>query len=190
MAKKKKNSSDRRKYTILVTFVVVALALVGVAFFIQHKNNDKRSSKDSAPAAKQADSIDYSPSTPEDNAPNDARKSSKNPTDTLTDNPDASHAPLSAKIVNATVSGTNLHVGTLVVGATSGTCTLTASSAGKQVALATSSIKQNVNNYDCGVFNISTSAFPSSGSWQLTLTASNGTSQASDSTTVTIPGGQ
>lgn len=188
MARKKDRLPNQSKYLLWLVLLAVILALMGVNLFLRHEKTIKAAHKGISSTAKSENSINYSPSSPQDNAPNNARKSSKSPTETLTANPDASSASLSIKITNASVNDTNLHVGTLVGGANSGTCTLTANKTGHQTTLATSSIKQDVNSYDCGVFNVSTSAFPSSGSWQLVLTVSNGTAQASDSTTVSIPG--
>ena len=47
-------------------------------------------------------------------------------------------------------------------------------------------MRLDVDNYDCGVFNIATTTFPSSGSWELTLTVSSGNSTESNSVNIEL----
>jgi cytoskeletal protein RodZ len=91
------------------------------------------------------------------------------------------------QIVSDNVSDNNVHIGTMVSGTSSGSCTLTATQVGQNtLTLGTSSVKQDVNNYDCGIFNVRTSTFPSTGTWKLLLTVTNNGLSSSDSANVTI----
>jgi hypothetical protein len=72
--------------------------------------------------------INYSPAPSADNNASNARKTSGNPSGTLDNGGVASPSPVAsvtdfqAEIVNSTVSGGNLHIGTMVKGITSGSC--------------------------------------------------------------------
>jgi hypothetical protein len=78
----------------------------------------------------------------------------------------------------------------MVTDATTGTCTITATQGSTTVTLATNSIEVDVNNYDCGggAINVSTSQLtPNSGTWQLKLTVTSGSSQTSATSSITFP---
>jgi hypothetical protein len=130
------------------------------------------------------------------NAPNIARKASNNPSTTLdngstTPAKTSSPATFTVQIVSSNVddNNTNLHIGTMVNNLSEGNCMLTASQTGQAtLQLGTSLVRQDVNYYDCGVFNIPTSKFPISGTWNLKLTVTNDGSEASTSSTTVIPG--
>ena len=168
-----------------LAILVVAVLLITVLVIHNHNHVNNRKNISNKP---QSANGANSPQKTEGNGINDTRKSGQTAVpSTLTADPAAASAPFSAKVVSANVNNGNLHVGTLVAGVTSGTCTLTASQAGKQVVLGTSEVRQDVNNYSCGVFNVSTVKFPSSGTWQLTITVASSEKQAADTATITIP---
>lgn len=91
-------------------------------------------------------------------------------------------------LINVVSPGNNtVHIGTQVSGTSIGSCTITAYKAGQPtLTLATGSVKMDVNAYDCGTYNIPTSKFTSSGTWQITLTVSNNGMTATDSSNVSI----
>lgn len=137
-----------------------------------------------APVTRRPNSIDYSPAKASDNAANDTRKNSSNPADTLDNGPNAnsSSGPLGITIVNARRSGTDVRVGNIVNGTTTGTCTLSATQSGQTSPTAvTAQVQLDVNNYDCGVMHIS---LPDTGAWQIKLTVASGSNSASATTTV------
>jgi len=175
------------KWTKLPTVLaLVALVLVGggVVTWKVHRNATVTPVSTSKPY----NSIDYHPGTKEDNATSDSRKGSSNPADTLdngSSSTDSSNT-LGVTIVSANSNSTNVHIGTLVSGATSGTCTLTASQSGQQDIVLSASIQRDVNSYDCGVFNIATTTFTNTGTWNFTLKVTDGTHQATGSTTLTV----
>lgn len=188
-----KNVSQRRNHIGVIVGALIVLLLasgLGVAY-VNHSDHNSTKTKDTSDVRPE-NSVDYSPSSPSDSSENNTRKSNPTPASTLDSGPtqsSGSNATYSVQITgaNLTSNNTNVHVGTLVSGVTSGSCTLTATQGSQTVNLQSSNVQQDVNQYDCGVYNIATTQFPSSGSWKLTLTvASNGVSN-SDSATVNIP---
>lgn len=184
--RKYKPNNRKRLYASLAAAVVILLLAVG-AWGVSHYHKASQQVKNTQ--ATLPKTVNQRPSNSSDNAANDQRKENPSPSTTLDNGTSSSPSPtFSANIVSANVSNGNLHVGTMVTGATSGTCTLTASKSGQQsVSLISSKVIQDVNSYDCGIINIATSKFPSSESWKLTLTVTNGGSPATDSTNITIP---
>jgi hypothetical protein len=131
-------------------------------------------------------SINYSPATSADNSA--IEQSKDQPPATASPAAGAAQSTLDVRITGANVAAGNVHVGTLVSGTASGSCTLTAAKAGQQaLQLGSSSVKSNVNEYDCGVFNVPTASFPASGTWTLSLQVTNGTGEGSGTYDVTIP---
>lgn len=176
-------SQPSRRRRVLVSIALVVLLGIGAGTAWHYYKTD-------SPAA-----VAKKTQTSE-NAPNEARKGSSKPATTLTNGSTAAPAPtpsagFTVQIVNADMNenNSNLHVGTMVNNTTSGSCSLTATQAGQTtLQLGTSSVVQDVNSYDCGVFNIPTSEFPTSGNWLLTLTVTNNGTKASGTATAAIPG--
>jgi hypothetical protein len=183
MAYKQNNRSSKRRRVLLpIILAVVMLAGVGVGLYY-HNMKPTSITNTNVKAKTQAA---Y-------NAPNEARKNSSTPATTLDNGSTApktsSPAAFTVQIVSSNIddNDTNLHVGTMVNNTTGGSCTLTASQTGQTtLQLGTSSVQQDVNSYDCGVFNIPTSKFPVSGSWQIKLSVTNNGSEASDTASVII----
>jgi hypothetical protein len=194
MASKSKNSqvkktshNGRKAFSAVIILVILGVCAL---IYINHHN---RTSKNVSSSAK----IDNKPAPAADNKANNTRKSSPSPSTTL-DSGSSTISPGSAtsnqapapdfsvEIVNSSVESGNLHVGTMVSGTKSGTCTLTATKAGQSsLQLATSSVTQDVNAYDCGAYNIPTSKFTSNGTWNIILTvqsdgATNSATQSVD----------
>lgn len=182
MSKKVKNRLWKR--TGLLFIIVVLLALVGGSIGIYHHYHYKN--KNAAKAV--LTSTQYSAAPPADNIPNNERKSSSTPSPTLNGNPTSSSSSQTVTVsINPVVNNGNVHVGTLVNGTTTGSCSLTAYQAGQAtLQLGSSNVASDVNEYDCGVFNIATSKFPTSGTWSLTLTVSTDSTNASGSANITL----
>jgi hypothetical protein len=149
-------------YTIAAIIVVGVLASLYVYY---HHSPTKTTSNQSLATSENT------------NSASNSNKTSSSPSSTLDSGSSSSSSPtttqptFTVQIVSATINSGNLHIGTLVSGTSSGTCSLSASQSGQStLQLATSNVEQNVNSYDCGVFNIPSSTFPTSGNWQLKLT--------------------
>jgi hypothetical protein len=171
-------------FIIVLLVIIVALLLGG---YLHHRHDDSLASEKAT-----STKLHFSAAPPADNNPNDSRKTSSTPAPTLstptTGSSTTDSASYTVQILNANVNDGNIHIGTQVNGTTTGTCTLTATQSGQStLQLGSSSVAQDVNSYDCGVFNIPTSKFPSSGNWQLILTVTNNATQASGNYTVAIP---
>lgn len=180
----KQNQKFKNRKVWYFALPIVLLVIAGVAYFAYRHYSAKHIASDTKPYH----TTTYAPASPGDNTANNERKSSPNPAQTLDNGPTASTTPASfyVKILSANVSSTNVHVGSLVSGVTTGTCTLTATKSGAQTVTVTANVQQDVNNYDCGALNIPTSNFSTSGTWTLTLTVTNGSQHTSDTRTIVI----
>jgi hypothetical protein len=143
-------------------------------------------SEQSDTADKTADMIDYSPGTKADKSTSEASKDGPSAPATKEETPPAA-STVSVQITGANVQSDNVHIGTMVGGTTTGTCTLTGTREGTTIQLGTSSVAQSVNSYGCGVYNISPKTFPSSGIWQLTLSVTSPDGSGKGTYDVTIP---
>jgi hypothetical protein len=191
---KKRSKKTRRLLLPAIGATIIIIAAGGFAAWHYHEVSRTKASQNST------NSINYKPAPAADNNANQSRKVSSTPSPTLNNtglgkgsssttssSPSTTAASYTVQIVNDNVNNGNLHVGTLVSGTTTGTCVLTASQTGQStLQLSTSSVSQDVNDYDCGAFNIPTSKFPTTGTWELTLTVSNNGAAASGSANVTI----
>jgi hypothetical protein len=184
--KKSKMGATTRR--LLVVAVIALIILAGTAYVLRRSKNSPRA----IPAATKTP-INYSPSTKADNQ---AIENSKNqplvtPTPAgspMISAPTPSPSNMLVQITGANVQSGNVHVGTLITGATTGSCVLSASKAGQNsTQLGTSDVRLDVSTYDCGVFNVPTSSFSSSGDWQLLLTLTSGTTKVTGTYDVTIP---
>lgn len=179
-----RRSTHRKQYLSRPSLLaaVLVLLLVGGAYALYHQHQSPKPNVSNPKTT--SNPVSTKPSSPADNKPNEDRKTG-NQASTLDSSTDTT-ASFSVKIVSTSVNGGNLHVGNQVFGTTSGSCTLTATKSNQTLQLATSSVHQDVNSYDCGAFNVSTSKFPSGGSWQLKLSVTADGATASDLATVTI----
>jgi cytoskeletal protein RodZ len=175
----------------LLWFLLFILALLGIGFvlFVHFHDVSKQTSKSQASSASNSS---YLPSTGVNNnvnkAPKNQSSSTNTPSSASSTSTTSSQVPFTVQIVNDSASNNYLHVGTLISGTSSGNCNLTASKSNQTtLQLGTSTVHQDVNSYDCGVFNISTNQFPVTGNWQLTLSVNNNGSTVSDSTSINIP---
>lgn len=180
-----KQPQNRRRYLWPLLAVVIASVLVAGLYLIFHKTSG------SATSSTSVSKVNLSRATPAYNSTNNDRKGSSTPSTTLdngsSSKPAVSQTTFTAKIVSANVANGSLHVGTLVSGTTTGDCSLTATKIGQpELQLGSSTVKQDMNAFDCGVFNIPTSKFPTSGSWQILLTVTSNGASSTDSVTVSI----
>jgi hypothetical protein len=183
MRNRKATTPISRKWLFLAAALAVVLVAAGTyAWYVQRHGGANKV----APSP----TVNYSPATSEDNKSIDERKNQPLPTSTSTSSNPASpsQSNMAVKITGVNISAGNMHVGNLVSNSTAGSCTLTAAQSGQNVQqLATSSVHLDVNDYDCGAFNIPTSKFPGSGKWQLSLTVTNGSDKVTDTYDITIP---
>jgi len=185
----KKTYRSNRLLWITSTIIILAIVVSAFLLLTQNKNLTSKKSKASsqtystkpAPAAdnKQSQAVKTGLST----APGSPTQSTQNNTSTSSTN----QPTFSVQIVSSVVSNNNLHIGTLVSGTTVGACTLTASQQNQPtITLGTSNVRLDVNNYDCGVFNINTSKFSDKGVWKITLSVNYNGQTATNSVNVTI----
>ena len=180
---KQHNSS---KIIKISSAVVLLAVLLGIGLVIFHKNYSAPKTKNQKPAlsysTKPAPAADNNQSQQTKIGKTTSPGSSSQSNTTKTNN-----ASFSDKIVSYVVSNNNLHIGTFVSGTTTGNCLLTASKQGQSnLTLGSSKVRLDVNNYDCGVFNISTSKFPVRSVWKITLSVTNNGETATNSVYVTI----
>ncbi len=188
MKNRSKKSSQSRRNALFGACLLLVIVAAGAVYAVRRHSAPATDSKQAS--VRPTNSVDYSAAPKADNNANEGRKSSSTPSTTLnnssTTTPDTTPTNFTVQMSVSGPNNGNVHVGSLVNGTSTGTCTLTATQSGKaMLQLGTSSVAQDVNAYDCGVFNIPTSRF-SSGTWKLTLTVSNNGTKASDSANVTI----
>jgi cytoskeletal protein RodZ len=183
----KTNQSHSKLIRLTTSVIILAIALSAFLLLTQnHKLINKKSNASSrtystkpAPAAdnKQSQAVKTGIST----SPGSPKQSTQSSTSNTT------KPTFSVQIVSSVVNNNNLHIGTLVSGTTVGACTLTASQQNQPtITLGTSNVRLDVNNYDCGVFNINTSKFSNSGVWKITLSVNYNGQTATNSVNVTI----
>lgn len=190
-SKKQKVTRRRRlSWPLGIPIIIVVLAVLGIAGYGIHHHFEKKKATLTSVSSETKPTINYKPAPPADNNDNQERKVSSAPSPTLgstTGTSQTTPGSYTVQIVSTNVSSSNVHVGTLVSGTSTGNCTLTGSQTGQStLQLGTSTVRMDVNSYDCGVFNIPTSMFPTSGVWKLTLTVTSNGSSSSGSANVTI----
>jgi len=192
----KARSKKRRQLLPPLALVLVVLLIVGAVVLIHHHRHQvaTKQTATSTSSVKPQNTVDYSPATPSDNANNEGRKDSTSDTQTLTQSTPSNSAPTdtvdvtitNAKAENDSSGNKVVHVGNIVSGVTSGSCTLTATKAGQTTITNNSSVQLDGNSYDCGAFNIPASSFPSSGTWNLKLNVTSGSQSGYGLSTVTL----
>ena len=181
-----KKSWRQRSWLYILLAILAGVVVLGIleATNVTHFLHRATPSSTTGTTGRQPNDINYSPANPNDNAANNDRKSSSNPSTTLDNGPTSSNPAnsIGVIIVNARRSGTDVRVGNIVNGTTTGTCTLTATQAGQSSPTpVTAQVQQDVNNYDCGVMHIT---LTNTGTWQVKLTVTSGSSSGSATTSV------
>lgn len=185
MAYKTVKRSKLLRRGFLLPLLVLLIALGIVLDVAVHHHNSQSNQPGATKNVKTPNTIDYSPATSGDNSSNEDRKTSGSPSSTLSGGNSSSSA-FSASMTANNNNG-NVHVGTVVNGTSSGDCVLTASQTGQQtMQLGSSKVSNEGTYYWCGVFNIPTSQFPNSGTWNLTLTVTSNGTTATAHASVTI----
>lgn len=197
MRKTKTKKSFFRHPRILISVGILVITLAAGSVYVWHHHTKQLADQTAGsknPVAQTINNVNYGGSSAGDNSSNNARKGSSSPASTLDNGPSPSTGTSSlSATINATLNGassSNLHIGTLVNGATTGTCIITATQGQTTTTLDTVSVAQDVNNYDCGggAINLSSSQLsPSSGTWQIKLSVTSGNAQTSTTTSVTFP---
>lgn len=183
--KRQKRHTGSKKRLIITAGIVVVLGAGGFGTYkLVHHNSPAKAQSALIPGTKPIDTINYDPSTPSDNASNNARKSNPDSAAQTLDNGSSSttqSSTASVTITRASVISGNLEVGTIVSGATSGTCTLSVSQSGQQTVTQTQQISQQDNAYACAVFNVPTTSFANNGPWTVAVSISTTSGTASSS---------
>ena len=167
-----KRKAARNKKIVLYSVIAVFLAATAVALFIKRDSVKSIFTNDTPNQAAPigdttvnpiTDAIDYSPSTPDDNAQINAIKNNadKNPEQPVNTN-------LTATITNTRVVNATAQVSVLVGGTTTGNCVLTLSKSGSSDVQKTVSIIVRNGIATCEDFNIPVSSL-SNGSWNANI---------------------
>lgn len=181
---KKKNLRQSINFTrwVIVALLLVAIAAAGL--ITNHYVNKKSSTQVST-----VNGINYGPSSPQDNAPNNTRKSSPPSTSTQTLNTppatsgNSQSAPANPQGITVTITRANinnnaLQVATIIGNATAGSCTLTASQNGQQSITQTEVVQLQTNVYVCPVFSIPIDNFPNLNGWNVSVSVTDNGSTA------------
>ncbi len=169
-----KKVKKRKSYKGLILLVVVIILVAGGLIW---KLNKKQ--PDHSAVITPASSINYSPAKPSDNAANNARKGSTSAAATLDNGSSSSSVPFSVTVTRAEVFSSYLEVGTLVNGATSGTCTLSVSQSGQATITRSEAMQAQNNAYSCPVFQVPVSDFPDQDAWNVSVSVtSNGQTES------------
>lgn len=158
---------------IIIILVVAIFMLAGIYFGWHYYSNTK--------SAKLPSNVTTSP-IPGSNNLNNERKKSSAPATTLNNGPSSqpsnsntsSTSKASITITRADIINGTLQVGTLVTGATTGSCTLYATQQGQATLSRTNPVKLQTNAYTCAVFDIPTGQFPNQGSWNISVRLTSG----------------
>lgn len=173
------NKNKTSKLTALTT--VLFLAILSIYFY---SHNTKKAIIVPRHSVSKVNTVDYTPASPADNSINETRKNSPEGVNSPVNHPSSPNTANST-IVDATITRVNVNslnkqviVGTLINGATDGTCTLIFSRSGAKDIEESSNVILRDNAYSCPNFLLPFSRFTDSGPWQVSLTvAANNTSK-------------
>ena len=177
-----------RKFRLIIVFIIFVVVVMGG--YIAYRKLSQSSTQSTSVTNSKIPSVGANNNVSSNNTkanPQISSTSDNSSSVTATSNSPQTPNSFSVKIVNSIVSSGNLHVGTIVTGISSGACTLTATQTGQATLnLGNSLVHQDVNTYDCGVYNISTTKFPTPGVWLIKLTITNNGNYSSDTANVNI----
>lgn len=164
-----------KKTILIILAAVVVIAAGGIAAYLF-------SQKDERDSVRPANTVDYGPPKKEDSAGVQSDKDKIANGESKPDTGSPTPSPSSSMIVSFTQaqqSDSQVIIRALVDGATSGTCTLTASKSSQTSVTKTAPIGVQANYSICQGFDIPTSEFPASGEWKISITATNASGQTS-----------
>jgi hypothetical protein len=168
-------------YQLIFFLIATTSLLVGIAFVVLNNGGGNTSpQKQANDTINPSNTVDYGPSQANDNLANDERKDnpgSASPTlnyGSTRDDTNASGATIT--VTRAGRSGNSLQVGTLISGATSGTCKLLLSQDGQTDIERSAAVAYEANSYTCPIFNIPVTELPNQGKWDVSVSLTVGSS--------------
>lgn len=177
------HSRSSRRPLIIIGIAVLLIVIGSIALY-KHHEDDIQVAKTAALEAKAkavvkpTNTVDYSAPKSSDNAANEQRKDNPSQAATTLNNGPTMRSTTPEPSITITRAGKdpggqNLQVASLVEGATSGTCTITATKQGQSPVSRQVMIEQQGNSYTCPVVNIPLSDFPEKGNWNITASISS-----------------
>lgn len=167
--------------------LIVALVILGAGATVWALHSHRQQANNRLPG------VDYTPAKASDNAQSEARKNNpptstdnKGSQQTLTQTGTNPSAHVTITGANVDQGSQTLYVGSLVVGTTSGSCTLTLSQSGNSTTVTrTNSVVLQNNSYICPTFSVPTGQL-GPGTWNVKLEVTTNGSTISDTKTVQI----
>jgi cytoskeletal protein RodZ len=159
MARKARKLTKKYRKYLVPAGIAITILVIGLTAFALKSSPNKSGSTNTptsptGSANPNGSSYSTTPLNPgEVNTSNDSRKTSSNPQSTL-DNSTPSTSKLQVTLTGVSVVGNSVNIHTLVNGASSGNCQVTASLAGQSNITASSTVVQNVNYYQCQDFGL------------------------------------
>ncbi len=186
--KKTKSKKGTRTRTVIYIIVPLLLLFTGMAtwYSLRHRVPSPTTSPAQSDTQRpEVNKIDYSPAKESDNIANENAKEQL--TTSGTDSGSASTNSVTVTITTAKQQDDTVLIRTLIEGATSGTCTLTASKPGQTSLTRSAPVTTQAHYALCQGFNIAAIDFPTSGTWtiQASLSTEKG-STSSKTTTVEV----
>jgi len=159
-----------RKLALLLGLVVLVIVGGISGKILTSKNSSSQTQKNPVinKQVRATNNVDYSPAVNDDNAVSEERKNDPSKAASTLDNgATASDTPLSIAITRASLnqSDASMQVATIVNGATTGTCKITASKSGQPNISRESTVELQANSYVCPIISIPVSDFTVKGDW-------------------------
>ncbi|HYH74975.1 MAG TPA: hypothetical protein VD735_03360 [Candidatus Saccharimonadales bacterium] len=169
----RRRSFFKRPIIIGAAILLLLVTAGGVYAFKQQQANDQVASRESDEGPREVGDVDYGPADERDNDASD--KAKDNPTnapDTLDGFPADTSGNVSVLVSRADADNTakTLQVGTIVEGATAGTCQLKLTKSGQADVVRTATIVAENNTSSCEIFTVPYGDIPASGDWQVDVT--------------------
>jgi hypothetical protein len=170
----------------LIIACAAALLVVGSVVGFIYTNNDKRQTANTNDIAQEQrdqnpeNNVNYDPPTEAEIAETEQQKE-----EIVQENETPPAAGLTVTITRSGQTGTGqpLNIRTLVTGATSGTCNVSITKIGQTTLTKTFPITFDATYSSCEGANVPASEFTAEGSWQVSITATNGANTSAPATT-------
>ena len=181
--KNKKN--PKLKYAI-IGLLSVGLVAAAITVWYFNRSQQSASTQSDSSIEESKDKIDYSPAKESDVITDGSAKDQlAKPTPEGQDK-SSSQGDLNLTITSASQQDQTILIRTLVDGATSGTCTLEATSPGQTTITKTAPVTTQASYALCQGFNIPVSDFSNSGTWSIQVTATYNGKSASSKTNIEV----